>query len=367
MRRGTGLVAALALTAAALALAAAGCGSGSSGGAETTPSGAAGETPSATDAATTSAAGNASDTKPVRIAWFGTRANAFLAAELKALQSEAEKLGAEVTVFDSGVDPNKQFSQIQDAITSGKFDGFIVIPWNGAALVPVIEEALAAGIKVVGANAALGPDPNAVGVQIDGVSGQIWTPTVTRGELMGEQMIEACAGIDPCQVAYHAGVAALPIEKTVREGFEKAIEAEPTIDYVGYFDGNGYTVEGGQKVAQDILAANPDIDVIASGDQAALGSALAVRAAGKEPGDGPDEVRILGIGAAGTVLDAVEKGDLFSTQADAPAAEGVISLRAIVDAVKGDLQEPMEVDPIAESGKPWIITKANVSEVEADY
>jgi ribose transport system substrate-binding protein len=306
-------------------------------------------------------------TKPLQIAWFSTKANAFLAAELKAVQAAAKNRGAKITVFDSGFDPNKQFSQVQDAITSKKFDGFIILPVNGAALVPVVRQALAARIKVVGANAALGPNPNAAGVQLKGVSAQIWTSTVTRGKLMASQMIAACRGINPCKVAYHAGVAALPIEQTIKQVFEPLVKKQSNIDYVGYFDGNGYTVDGGQKVAADILTANPDINVIASGDQAALGSALAVRAAGKTPGPGAGQVRILGIGTAGVVLEAIRDGRIFNTQADAAAAEGRFSLQAIVDAVRGRLKRPVAFDPIIRSGKPQIVSRANVGKVKAEY
>lgn len=311
--------------------------------------------------------GSTAADKTVQVAWFGTRANAFYAAELKAVQAEARKRGAKVTVFDSTFDPNKQFSQIQDAITSKKYQGFIVVPVNAVALIPVVKKALAAGIKVVGANGALGANPDAVGVQIKGVSGQVWTPTVTRGKWMGQQMIAACRGIDPCKVAYHAGIAALPIERTVKKSFEAAIKTQPNIDYVGYFDGNKYTVDGGQKVAGDIIAANPDINVIASGDQAALGAALAVRAAGKTPGSGAGEVRLLGIGSAGVVLKAITDGTLFNSQSDAAGAEGRYSLQVVLDAIAAKLKRPAAFDPITRSGKPPIINSGNVSTVKAEY
>lgn len=306
-------------------------------------------------------------TQSVRIAWFGTRANAFYAAELKALQAEASKLGANVTVFDSAFDPNKQFSQVQDAITSKRYKGFIIAPVNGAALVPIVQKALAARIKVVGVNGPLGPNPDKIGVQIKGVSGQIWTPTVSRGKWMTQQMIAACRGVDPCKVAYHAGVAAFPIEQTIKRSFEAAIKNQPNIDYVGYFDGNGYTVAGGQKVAADIIAANPDINVIASGDQAALGAALAVRAAGKTPGGARGQVRLLGIGSAGVVLKAIKDGTLFNTQADAAAGEGRLSLRVLLDAIAGKLKKPAVFDPVVRSGRPAIINRGNVAKVKAEY
>jgi ribose transport system substrate-binding protein len=313
------------------------------------------------------AAAMSAGSKTYNVAWFSTRSNRFLTAELSAVQSEAKKNNIKITVFDSGFDPNKQFSQIQDAITLKKFDGFLIVPLNGPALVPVVKQALKAGIKVVGENSPLGPDPNAPGVQIPGVSAQIWTSTVHRGKWMTQQMVMACKDINPCNVAYLAGIAALPIEQTIKSTFEPAIKNYPNIHEVAYLDGTGFATQGGQKVAQDLITAHPEVNVIAAQDQAALGVELALKAAGKSYGTGKNQIRILGIGTACNTLQAIREGRMFNTQTDAAFEEGRYNVDAMALALQGKLKKPLAFDPIVKAKIPAIFTKENVSKRKCQY
>jgi ribose transport system substrate-binding protein len=315
----------------------------------------------------TAASGAGAQNKTWQVAWFSTKSNRFLTAELKAVQSQAKKHNIKISVFDSGFDPNKQFSQIQDAITLKKFDGFLILPLNGPALVPLVKQALDAGIKVVGENQPLGPNPDAPGVQIAGVSGQIWTSTVNRGKWMTQQIVQACKGINPCKVAYLAGLAALPIERTIKKTMESGLRKYPSIDLVAYLDGTGFSTEGGQKVAQDLLTAQSDINVIAAQDQAALGVELALKAAGKSYGTGLDQVRILGIGTACNSLQALKAGRLFSLQTDAAFEEGRFSVDVMAQALQGKLKKPVAFDPILKAGLPPIYTKANAAKRKCQY
>ena len=316
-------------------------------------------------AAATSAASSA-PTKTYRVAWFSTKSNRFLSAELAGVLKEAKKLKIKITVFDSGFDANKQYSQIQDAMTLNKFNGFIIVPLNGPGLVPLVRQALKKKIKVVGSNTPLGPNPFDVGIQIKGVSGEVATSQIRRGHWMAKQMVQACAGIDPCKVAYMAGVAALPLERGVRAGFEAEIKRHPNIQEVAYLDGTGYTTAGGQQVAADLLVAHPDINVIASEAQGALGAVLAVQAAGKSVGPGPNQVRILGIGSACNVIAAIKKGQLYSVQPDAAVPQGKYSVKVMAAALHG-AKRPRVIDPILRAKIPTIIRKANVSKYRCEY
>jgi ribose transport system substrate-binding protein len=318
-------------------------------------------------AATLTTVAMSARSKTYNVAWFSTKSNRFLTAELSAINKEAKKRNVKITVFDSGFDPNKQFSQIQDALTLNKFDGFMIIPLNGGALVPLVEKALSQGIKVIGENSPLGPDPNAPGVQIKGVSAQIWTSTVNRGKWMTRQMVQACRGINPCNVAYLAGVAALPIEQTIKHTFEPALKKYSNIHEIAYLDGTGFTTAGGQKVAQDLLTAHPDVNVIAAQDQAALGVELALKAAGKSYGTGKNQIRILGIGTACNTLQALKQGRMFNTQPDAAFEEGRFSLNAMADALSGKLKKPVAFDPILKAKIPVVFTKANASKRKCQY
>ncbi len=316
-----------------------------------------------------STAAMSAPSKSYNVAWFSTLSNRFLSAELSAVKKEAKKFNIKITVFDSGFDANKQFSNIQDAMTLKKFQGFIIIPLNGGALVPLVQQAIKQKIKVLGINSPLGPDPNATGVQIKGVLAQIWTSTVNRGKWMTGQIVNACSGINPCNFAYLAGVAALPIEQTIKNTFEPALKRYPNIHEVAYLDGTLFSTAGGQKVAQDLLTAHPEVNVIAAQDQAALGVELALKAAGKSYGTAKNQIRILGIGSACNTLEAIAQGRLFNTQPDAAFEEGKYSVDAMAAALLGTLKatKPAEFDPILKAKIPVILTKNNVAKRKCQY
>ena len=56
---------------------------------------------------------------------------------LAAAKAAAKAQGATVTVFDAANDPKKQFSQFQTAVTSNQYDGIVVQPIFGTALIPI--------------------------------------------------------------------------------------------------------------------------------------------------------------------------------------------------------------------------------------
>src|SRR3954453_16551973 len=106
----------------------------------------------ATLAATALSAGAASP-KKIRIAYFAPLANTYVQGELRGIAGVMKKeKNIELVKFDTGFDATKQFNSVQDAITQKKFDGFIVLPLDSVGLVPAVQQAIKAGIKVVNAD-----------------------------------------------------------------------------------------------------------------------------------------------------------------------------------------------------------------------
>src|SRR6516164_8734127 len=72
---------------------------------------------------------SAGSSKHLKIAYLSFAvANSYDAPMLAAAQAIAADNNASLTVFDANNDPNKQFSQLQDAIASGTYDGIITQP-----------------------------------------------------------------------------------------------------------------------------------------------------------------------------------------------------------------------------------------------
>ena len=63
-------------------------------------------------------------------------------ASLKGAQAEAAKLGVQLDAFDANNNPQLQSTQIQDAITTGKYKAFWVWGLDDVALTPVINKAI---------------------------------------------------------------------------------------------------------------------------------------------------------------------------------------------------------------------------------
>ena len=134
-----------ALAAAALALAA--CSSSTS------------SSSSSSTGNTSSQSANASNSKHLTMAYLSFAVeNSYDAPMLAAAQAVASDNNATLKVFDANNSPQTQYSQLQDVITSGQYDGIILQPIFGTGLIPLVQQAIAKGIKVVNMDQVLGPN-----------------------------------------------------------------------------------------------------------------------------------------------------------------------------------------------------------------
>ena len=265
--------------------------------------------------------------EPLRIAFFGfAAANGFAQATWAGIQEGAAAIGAEVQFFDPVFDANTQISQIQDAITAGDWDAFIIQANDGNAVVPVIEEALAAGIPVVGEFTPIGQDFSTVEPQVDGLI-FVGAAPVDNGVILAEMAIEACEGIDPCNVAYLEGFRALPLDVARTEAFHATIASAAGVDLITSVEG-GYLPDTGLSAAQDVLVAHGDVHVMVGSSQAILGAEQAADDAGVD-------VKLIGNGGARQAVDAVREGRWHAVFLDAERDAGRTAFELAVLAATG--------------------------------
>ncbi len=95
----------------------------------------------------------------VQIAYlsFAVANNSYDSAMLAASRSVAEADGAVLTVFDADNSSAIQYTQLQDAITAHKYQGIVVQPIFGSALLGLVKQAIAAHIQVADLDQELGP------------------------------------------------------------------------------------------------------------------------------------------------------------------------------------------------------------------
>ncbi|WP_347354809.1 substrate-binding domain-containing protein, partial [Intrasporangium sp.] len=118
------------------------------------------------------------ESKKLAIAFFGfARANSFAQATWAGIEGYAKDHNATAEFFDPNFDAQKQASQIQDAVTSGRYKVFIVQANDGTAVIPAIEQAVAAGITVVVEFTPIGTRYDTLEPQVPGTITLIDVPT----------------------------------------------------------------------------------------------------------------------------------------------------------------------------------------------
>jgi ribose transport system substrate-binding protein len=301
---------------------------------------------------------------PVALAFFmASAANSYAQAQLEGVEDVAKRMNATVDTFDGQFDSQKQYSQLQDAIASGHYDGFIVSPNDGNALAPVIEEAIADGIVVGCVLAPCGPSFDTLEPQIEGQLIYAGIPFKQNGADIAEIVVQACEGKDPCQVAYIPGLPELPLESARLEGFQGVISKHPNIQLTVTSAGQ-YLAETALPVAQDVLQANPDINVIASsGDQMIVGAEQAVDDAGLT-----GKVALVGNGGSEIAVKAVREGRWFGTAAAYPRSEGEVATDYVIRAIRGEKLEPVGLgSPDLSGGFGPIVTQDNAADFKPEW
>ena len=122
-------------------------------------------------------------------------------------------------------------------------------------------------------------------------------------------------------MAYLQGFRALPLDNARTEAVLAGLKAAENVEVVASPEG-GYTQATGLAAAQDVLQANPDVDVIIGSSQAILGAEQAVEDAGLT-----GRVALIGNGAPRQAVAAVREGRWFAIWADAESARARRRLR----------------------------------------
>lgn len=305
----------------------------------------------------------ADDSQPVRIAFLSASdANAYWHQVAVSVEEVAKARNGKVDVFDAGFDPGKQQNQFQDALATGNYDAFVIVPVDGPSLVPLVKEAVGKGAQVVSTgDFALGPDYGTIEPQVEGMAGVAQTSNQRIAEDLANLTIQACEGDDACKVAWIPGVATTPAEVYETKVIKEQLAPHENIELVAVENGE-FLADPSRAAAQNILQAHPDLDVfVTAGDQMAYGAQLAVTDAGKS-----DTVKTIGLGGSFEGVEQVRSGEMFGTAPLLPYDDGLYAADIALRAVRGQPIENPVIDPVDASGIPRAITK-DVADEFADF
>lgn len=325
--------------------------------ASATPAPTAAPTTAATEAAAATATPAPTPAKTLQLAYISFAvANSYDAPMLAAAQAAAASGNAQLTVMDGNLDPATQTKQLQDAVASGKYDGIVVQPVYGGALVTGVQDAISKGIAVGNIDQVLGTDFTTAAAQVQGLSANVIFVASDLGKKIADLAIKACAasGATPCKIGYIFSVKAAGLDQELRKAFDAEIASNSSIQVVAEGE-SFYTPAMGLKAAQDMLTAHPDINVIMGADQAITGALQAVEAAGVK-----GKVLLVGYGGGAVALQGIASGERFGTVMQMPATEGRVGIANLIQAIRtGTATDGLNV--LANLPDGGVVTKDNVS------
>jgi ribose transport system substrate-binding protein len=246
------------------------------------------------------------------------------------VSEEARKNGYESMVVSADKDIAKQGNQVKDFIVK-KVDAIVLSPCDPKSIVPIIQEANAAGIPVFTVD---------IPCQEPGVKivTQIATDNYGGGKEAAKAMIEALGAAGGKVGVIHLKQAQSCILRV--KGFREVIDAHNAgsgskVEIVSELDGGG-AKDIGYKAAEDALQAHPDLrGFFAINDPSALGARAAVEKAVKT-----DQVVIIGFDGMPEGKQAIKEGKIYADPIQFPAQMGVQIVQAIVRHSKGETLPP---------------------------
>ena len=288
-------------------------------------------------------------------------ANTWLTASLQAMNPVAAKEDATITEFDGKFQPGLQATQIQDIITAGKYKGIIIASIDGAGIIPSLERAQRAGIKVAILNQIVGTKLNTADPQFPGPVVSVLAPPVKTGQRLGDLVKSACSGNSSCKVVYLYGIKGTAIDTAEQEGFKSVTGGIPSIKVVASGQAGYSGTDEGRSAVQDILQTVPHPDVIAAtGDQGIEGAVLALKAAGVTG------VKLIGVGGSAPAIAGIKDGSWYGDVFGAPKTEGQIAITALIQALR-DGRHSGGVDTGTQLPDDGLVTKANVNQFTAQW
>ncbi len=282
-------------------------------------------------------------------------------AEAKRLQ--AEGVISEYFVTNSNDDIAKEISDVEDMITKG-VDAIVITAASPTALAPVVEDATAAGIKVVSFDNVVETDQQVATVGID---------EKEFGKICADFLVEALGGKG--KIVVLNGIAGTATDALRWQGAEEVFANHPEIEILGTANAD-WDYAKGKAAMESMLSAYPQIDgVWSQGGAMTQGAIDAFIAAGRPL------VPMSGEGNNGMIRAWVENRDKgFSSIAPSnPTYTSAEALRVAIKALNGEevpsnvvmdmeVVTPENVDQYYKPDMPdsyWVLTQLD-DEVLAD-
>jgi ribose transport system substrate-binding protein len=290
-----------------------------------------------------------------------------LQAAVAAAKGVAAKNHVKMDVFSADWDTNKQLTQIQDAISSGKYQAFVVESIDGQSVCKSVRDAIKQKIVVTIYNTAI--CGNYRQGYTPGTAGYFGEIQYRTGLQMGQSIAQALGGKG--KIGYISGPVQNSIVGQTTQGIKDALKKYPNVKLVAQLAGDWDPAKG-LGATQDLLQSRPDINGIVYGvDQMAVPSVKWLQQSGKLG------VKIVSLGGTKQAFDLIRQGKMYSTFNSLPREEAAYALQAAIHTLN---HRPIAVpgwnakskvynvlkDPRFKGG-PAMVTKKNVNTLTAEW
>jgi ribose transport system substrate-binding protein len=275
--------------------------------------------------------------------------NEYFIAMCNGAQEKANELGVkiEVQAADSHASAADQLTIVENMITSG-VNAICIVPSSSEGLETALKKCEDAGILVFNIDTMLDETVTSkVSMDIPFYG----TDNKTGGKKAGEYVKEKFQ--KGTKTAILTGIETQQNSWDRRDGFLDG--AGDSIEVVAVQSAN-WEVDQGYDAAQNIITANPDLELIyCCNDSMAIGASKAVKEAGLA-----EQIQIIGFDGASEALNLVKSGEFVATVAQDPVQMGKLGVENAVKALNGE-----EVEQYLDTGSS-LITAENV-EKQIEY
>lgn len=227
--------------------------------------------------------------------------NPWRIAQTESMKAEAQKLGYQLVYTDAAGSAAKQVADVNSMIAQG-VDVIFLAPREEKPLIPAVMAAKKAGIPVILLDRNV--DQSLAKAGEDYLT-FIGSDFIEEGKRVAEWLAKNANG--KSKIIELEGTTGSSPANDRKKGFDEAIKAAGGFEIVASQTGD-FARDKGRQVAEALLQAHPDADVIyAHNDEMAIGAIAAIEAAGKVPGK---DILVLSIDGGKEAVQAVVDGKI---------------------------------------------------------
>lgn len=233
-------------------------------------------------------------------------------------QKAAEELGATVQFMSPNTKDDAQQIECVNNAVAGGYDAIIVAANGPDAISSALQEAIAAGVKVIYADSPANVEAEAT----------FSTDNVAAGKTAGEEMLRAleAAGTTSGKIGIISVNAATDSTVKREEGFRSAFEGT-AFELLETQYGEGDAAKS-QSIAENYITQGV-VGIFGCNEGSTTGAGNAIKASGNS------EVIGVGFDQSDAILNLIEDGYLLCTMAQNPDVMGYEGVKAAVAAVQG--------------------------------